>query len=65
MVWEGLKEVLRQLSEGEFQALFLDTEDYSSEPGTTIADGGGAVLFRVVEGVRSSDGSGGNAGGSS
>ena len=58
-VWERLEEGARQLSEEEFQALFSRAEGDSSESGTAATNGSGEILFRVAEGVRSGDGSGG------
>ena len=51
---------MRQLSEEEFQALFARAEGDSSESNTAATDGSGAILFAIVEGVRSGTGSGGH-----
>ena len=59
-VWERLEKGSQQLSEEEFQALFLNAEGNSSESRTAATDGSEAILFRIAEGVQSGDGSGGN-----
>ena len=58
--WERLEEGARQLSEEEFQALFLGAEGNSSGSSTRATDGSGAILFAIAEQVQSASGSGGD-----
>ena len=58
--WERLEEGARQLSEEEFQALFLRAEGDSSESSTVAMNGSGAILFAIAERVRGDPGAGGD-----
>ena len=58
--WERLEEGVRQLSEEEFQALFVRAEGDSLESSTAATNGSGVILFVIVERVWSGSGSGGD-----
>ena len=58
--WERLEEGARQLSEEEFQALFLGAEGDSLGSSARATDGSGVILFAIAERVRGASGSGGD-----